>query len=425
MKLFSNTHKQPEKNDTALRIGFFADTYTPQVNGISVSLQLLTQTLRADGHQVTIFAPRFPDYADVDPDVHRIPAVPYKQLPSFYISLPGTPRTSMEIRRCTFDVLHVHSPLSTGVMAYMTAKAKRTPLIYTYHTAITDYVTYLKIGTGARPVQRAARWFSTTTANMADHIVAPSVKVMDLLLAQRVNRPVHVIANGIELTRFQKPYQGSRFRHQLGIAPHAPMLLSVGRLAAEKSLNLLIEAFSHIAAHIPNARLVFAGDGDARGELEAQAAASGYGERIHFLGMVQREELPELLHEADLFLSSSTCETQCVAMAEAIAASLPIVAVSDRAFTGMFANGVNGYVAPQDAAGFGAVVCNLLMDADTLQRFGRNSLELSQHFSIEAQASALVALYREAILEKASKQYKQLFFIRHSLTRSTFKRSMK
>jgi 1,2-diacylglycerol 3-alpha-glucosyltransferase len=423
MKLFSHTQPETTPNSAALRIGFFADTYTPQINGISVSLQLLTKTLRAAGHQVTIFAPRFPDYVDVDPDVHRIPAVPYKQLPSFYISLPGTPQTSKEIRRCTLDVLHVHSPLSTGVMAYMAAKAKRTPLIYTYHTAITDYVTDLKIGADAKPVQRAARWFSTTTANLTDHVVAPSVKVKDLLAAQHVSRPVHVIPNGIDLARFQQSHYGTGFRQQLGIAPDALMLLSVGRLAAEKSLNLLIEAFPHIAARIPNVHLVLAGDGDSRSELEALAAASGCGERIHFPGMIQREALPALLHEADLFVTSSTSETQCVAMAEAIAASLPIVGVSDRAFTGMFANGVNGYVAPQDANGFAAVVCNLLLDTPMLYKFGKNSLALSQNFSIEAQAAALVALYRQAIAEKATQRRARQFSIRKSFTRSTFKRS--
>src|SRR5262245_22177086 len=98
MKLFTKTHQQITSSDAPLRIGFFADTYIPQVNGISISLQMLTSALRAEGHQVTIFVPRFPDHVDVDPDVHRIPAVPYRQMPSFYISLPGTPHTSLEIR---------------------------------------------------------------------------------------------------------------------------------------------------------------------------------------------------------------------------------------------------------------------------------------------------------------------------------------
>lgn len=427
MKLFTTTHQQlSSTSDAPLRIGFFADTYTPQVNGISISLQLLTNALRAEGHQVTIFAPRFPGHVDVDPDVHRIPAVPYRQMPSFYISLPGTPHTSLEIRRCAFDVLHVHSALSTGLMAYLAAKSKHAPLVYTYHTAITDYVTYLKSSGSTQSVQRAARWFSTATANMADRIVAPSVKVRDLLVAQGVRRGIRIIPNGIELDRFAQPSYGLGFRQQLGIAPNAPLLISVGRLAAEKSLHRLVDAFPHIAAHIPNAHLVFAGDGETREALEAQAAVSGYRANIHFVGMVQREQLPTLLHEADLFLSSSTSETQCVAMAEAIAAGLPIVAIADRAFTGMFANGLNGYTAPQDPAGFGAVVTNLLFDPYTREKFSRNSLELSQKFSIEVQASALVALYREVISEKSSVR-RRLFFHRHSSStnRSTFERSIK
>jgi glycosyltransferase involved in cell wall biosynthesis len=425
MKLFSNPHRPQTRTisgDAPLRIGFFADTYAPQINGISVSLQLLTNSLRAAGHQVTIFAPRFPDYCDTDPDVHRIPSVAYMQSPPFYISVPGTPHTSLEIHRCEFDVLHVHSPLSAGILAYITAKAKHTPLIYTYHTAISDYVHYLNIAGNTQAMREAARWFSTATANLADRVVTPSAKTRELLVQQHVARPIHVIPNGIDLSRFQRANPSQSFRRSLGIANDARVLLSVGRLAPEKNLSLLVEAFTHIAAHIPDAHLVFAGDGSSRGELEARAAESAYGERVHFLGMVARADLPGLLHEADLFLSASTSETQCVAMAEAIAASLPIVAVADKAFAGMFANGVNGFAAPRDAQGFGAVACNLLANPEELHRFGRNSVELSRNFSIEAQAAALVELYREAILKKSTVRRKHTS-ISNSFTRSIFQRS--
>ncbi len=426
MKLFSKSHKQPASTisgDAPLHIGFFADTYAPQINGISVSLQLLTQSLRAAGHQVTIFAPRFPGYTDTDPDIHRIPAIAYMQSPPFYMSVPGTPRTSLAIRRCQFDVLHVHSPLSTGVLAYVAAKAKHAPLVYTYHTAITDYVHYLNIVGNAGAMRKAARWFSTTTANRADQVVTPSAKIKDMLLKEHVKRPIHVIPNGIDLGRFQQPSHSTRFRRQLGIAHDAQVLLSLGRLAPEKSLPLLVEAFTHIAARLANAHLVFAGDGSSRGALEAQAAVSGYGQHIHFLGMVERADLPDLLHEADLFLSASTSETQCVAMAEAIAAGLPVVAVADKAFAGMFANGINGLVAPNNAQDFGAAVCYLLTDPEDLQQFGRNSLELSRNFSVESQAAALVALYREAITEKSTLRRKRRL-IPNFLTRTTFTRSL-
>ena len=417
-------HRQPMPavpGEAALRIGFFADTYAPQINGISVSLQWLTQALRAAGHQVTIFAPRFPDYDDTDPDVHRIPALTYRLSPPYYISVPGTPRTSLALRRCEFDVLHIHSPLSTGMIAYLTAKAKHTPLIYTYHTAITDYVRYLKRLGSTRPVYGAARWFSTTTANLTDQIVTPSEKTKVLLLRQRVRRPIHVIPNGIDLASFQRVDGSHSFRRRLGIDPAVPLLLSVGRLAPEKNLSLLVEAFVQIAAHFPGSQLVFAGDGSSRADLERQAAACGLAERIHFVGMLAHADLPGLLQEADLFLSAATTETQCVAMAEAIAAGLPLVAVWDQAFAGMLINGLNGMVAPADAQSFGSVVCSLLADPEKLRSFSKNSLGLSRSFSVEAQAAALVELYRKAIVEKIM-QRRNRRFAPKSRARATFER---
>jgi len=405
--------------DAPLHIGFFADTYAPQINGISVSLQLLVQGLRAEGHEVTIFAPRFPHYHDLDENVHRIPAVPYTQSPPFYVAVPGTPRTSLALGRCHFDILHVHSPLSTGVLAYLTARAKHTPLVYTYHTAITDYVHYLKFGGNTRPARKAARWFSTRTANLADRVVTPSDKIRDLLIHEHVSRPIHTISNGIDLQAFHQATSSGTYRRQLGLAPTDRLLISVGRLAPEKHLDLLVDAFAHIAARLPDAHLVFAGDGSSRADLEKQAAAGGYADRIHFLGMVDRPALPGLLREANLFLSASTTETQCVAMVEAIASELPVVALWDAAFTGMLVDGLNGLCAPRDTTIFADLVCSLLADPQRLLAFGKNSLELSRKFSIEAQVTALLALYRETIREKSDAQLKRISSI-YPLTRSTF-----
>ena len=118
----------------SLRIGLFTDTYAPQVNGVSISLQLLSKGLREAGHQVTIFAPKFPGYTDDQGGVYRVPALRYLNKPPIYVAVPGTPRTTWRLTRKQFDVLHAHSPLSIGFLAYITASTKNIPLIYTYHT---------------------------------------------------------------------------------------------------------------------------------------------------------------------------------------------------------------------------------------------------------------------------------------------------
>ncbi len=395
----TTTRPQPTTNapDRALRIGFFTDTYAPQVNGIAISLQLLARELRAAGHQVTVFAPRFPGYHDPESEVYRLPAVRYMQMPPVYLAVPGTPRATLALRRCQFDIVHAHSPLSLGLLAYLTAQAKGAPLIYTYHTSITDYTHHLKMVGRTRPVRRAAGWFSTASTNLGDQIIAPSAKFKRLLESQNVRRPIHTIPNGIDLRNFDQPKNPGAYRRRLGLAEDAPLLVYVGRVDPEKRIDFLIAAFGRLAARRTDAHLVIAGDGSARRALEAQAAASGYGGRIHFLGMVNRADLPDLLHDADLFLSASTSETQCLAMVEAIAAGLPVVAVRDDAFEGILADGVNGRAVPREAEALSAAADNLLAAPTIRQAFGRNSVELSRKFSIEAQVESLTGLYREAI----------------------------
>ena len=389
----------PKLNVGSLRIGLFTDTYAPQVNGVSISLQLISEGLQRAGHQVTIFAPRIPGYTDDKPGIVRLPSLKYLNDPPIYVAVLGTPRSTWSLTRKHFDVLHAHSPLTVGLLAYFTASTKNLPLIYTYHTSITDYTHYLKIIGGTGVIRHAARWFSTTSTNLGDQIVVPSPKFHRLLLEQKVTKPIHTIPNGIDLSHFKAAKNPGSFRSRLGIKPDAPILLSVGRVDPEKRLDFLIDAFVRLADRIPNAHLAFAGDGSARKKLEAHAANTNVSDRIHFLGMVNRVELPDLLHDATVFLSASTTEVHPISVIEAIASSLPLVAVQDEAFEGMIVENENGHLTPLDVGVFSDTLVKLLSDPEKLTQYGKRSLELSEKFSIEGQVRTLENLYFEAILQ--------------------------
>lgn len=383
----------------SLRIGLFTDTYAPQVNGVSISLQLISDGLRRRGHQVTIFAPRFPGYEDNETNVMRLPSLKYLNNPPIYVAVLGTPRSTWSLTRKHFDVLHAHSPASVGLLAYLTASTKRLPLIYTYHTSITDYTHYVKFIGGSSIIKHAASWFSTTSTNLGDQIVVPSPKFHRLLLEQKVKRPIHIIPNGINLDGFKSAKNPGNFRNRLGMQPDAPILLSVGRIDPEKRLDFLIDAFDRIADHVPNARLVFAGDGSARKKLEEHAASVRSKDRIHFLGMVNRADLPDLLHDAAVFLSASTTEVHPISVIEAIAAGLPVLAVQDEAFEGMVIDGENGHQTLLDVNVYSDTLLSLLKDPERLSRYGKRSAELSEKYSIEGQVRALENLYIESILQ--------------------------
>ncbi len=389
----------PKPHLGSLRIGLFTDTYAPQVNGVSISLQLVSEGLQRNGHQVTIFAPRIPGYKDDQPGVVRLPSLKYLNDPPIYVAVLGTPRSTWSLTRKHFDVLHAHSPLTVGLLAYFTASTKNLPLIYTYHTSITDYTHYLKIIGGTGVIRHAARWFSTTSTNLGDQIVVPSPKFHRLLLEQKVTKPIVTIPNGIDLSNFKVAKNPGSFRSRLGLKPDAPILLSVGRVDPEKRLDFLIDAFVRLSERIPDAHLVFAGDGSARKKLEAHAANTNVNDRIHFLGMVNRVDLPDLLHDATVFLSASTTEVHPISVIEAIASGLPLVAVQDEAFEGMILENENGHLTPLDVGMFSDTLVALLSDPEKLERYEKRSTQLSGKFSIEGQVSALENLYFEAILQ--------------------------
>lgn len=392
-------HTEQEMPVGSLRIGLFTDTYAPQVNGVSISLQLISEGLKKRGHQVTIFAPRFPGYKDDQSNVMRLPSLKYLNNPPIYVAVLGTPRSTWSLTRKHFDVLHAHSPLSVGLLAYLTASTKRLPLIYTYHTSITDYTHYVKFIGGTSVMKYAARWFSAASTNLGDQIVVPSPKFERLLHEQKVRRNIHVVPNGIDLSSFQTAKNPGSIRRKLGIKPDAPILLTVGRMDPEKRLDFIVDAFVRIAGHNPDVHLVFAGDGSARKSIESQALGTKVKDRIHFLGMVARAELPDVLHDADLFLSASTTEVHPISVIEAIASGLPIVAVKDEAFEGMIENDQNGYMVPLNLETYADTISALLTDREKLTRFGKHSAALSEKYSIEGQVKALEKLYMEAILQ--------------------------
>ena len=393
------TESNQKPNLGSLRIGLFTDTYAPQINGVSISLQLVSEGLQRRGHQVTIFAPKFPGYKDDQPGVVRLPSLKYLNDPPIYVAVPGTPRSTWSLSRKHFDVLHAHSPLTVGFLAYLTASTKNLPLIYTYHTSITDYTHYLKVIGGTGVIRHAARWFSAMSTNLGDQIVVPSPKFHRLLLEQKVTKPIQVIPNGIDLSNFKAAKNPGSFRNKLGVSSDAPILLSVGRVDPEKRLDFLIDAFVRLAERVPDAHLVFAGDGGARKKLEEQAAATQVNDRIHFLGMVDRAVLPDILHDATVFLSASTTEVHPISVIEAIASGLPLVAVQDEAFEGMIMENENGHLTPLDVGAFSDTLAALLADPEKLVRYGKRSMELSTKFSIEAQVKTLENLYFEAILQ--------------------------
>jgi glycosyltransferase involved in cell wall biosynthesis len=135
---------------------------------------------------------------------------------------------------------------------------------------------------------------------------------------------IEVVPSGIDVARFAGGRRDQRLRSRLGVAAGDRLVLYVGRLAKEKNVELALRALT--LAGDESLKLIVAGDGPHRAELERIAHESGVWSATRFLGALARHELPDLYASADAFVMPSTTETQGLVMAEALAAGARVIA---------------------------------------------------------------------------------------------------
>jgi glycosyltransferase involved in cell wall biosynthesis len=206
------------------------------------------------------------------------------------------------------------------------------------------------------------------------------------------------IPNGIRTEGFQAAGQAARagLREELGLAPDSRLVGTVGRLQPVKDQANLIRAFRQVRLRVPDAALVLVGDGVLRRELEALAASEGVADATRFLG--DRSDVPRLLQGLDVFALSSVSEGYSIALLEACAAQLPIVATDVGGNGEIVRDRENGLlVAPRDTDALAAALTELLSSPARAMALGRAGRQwVDREGSFRTMASRYEALYRSA-----------------------------
>jgi glycosyltransferase involved in cell wall biosynthesis len=374
-----------------LRIGLFTNNYFPMLGGVPTAVETVRRGLEDLGHEVVVVAPRMAGTDDTGRQVIRVPAVPAPTYPDFALPLPVGPGLSRRLRSLELDVFHAHHPFLLGASARRLARAAGRPFVFTYHTLYDRYAHYVPLPR-AMVARRAIRW-SARFADTADLVLAPSDFVARRLRAQGVRRPVEVLPTGIDLDSF-RPGDRSAARRALELDADDRLLLYVGRLDREKNLELLLDAVAGI--RIPRVRLLLVGRGTQVAALRRAAAVRGLGDRVAFRGGSPPDGLPAYYRAADAFVFASTTETQGLAVLEAMACGLPVVAVRASGIEEVVAEGVSGLLVPEDAAAFSAAAAQVLTDADLAAKLALGAREAAAPFASPALVSRLLAAYQRA-----------------------------
>lgn len=378
-----------------MRIGFFTDTYTPQINGVVTSIRLFKRALEARGHEVYVFAPDPEHHEDGEVTV-RFPSLPFAFQPEMRLASPFSMEALRVLDAVDFDVIHSHDPFSIGLFGHRVARRHSIPYVHTYHTLYPEYVHYVW---ETRLTKSLARRLSREFCEACNTIIAPSTKIEEFLREWGVTVPIDIIATGVDIAHYGALDEAavSAMRSRLGLRESDRTALFMGRLGREKSVETLIRAVWH--SRNSTTKLIIAGDGPDRGDLERLSRELGLSKRVIFAGYLRGDEAVAAYHSADVFAFASTSETQGLVIGEAMAAGLPVIAVEDRAVQDFVVSGETGYLVPGRPEDVARSLDSLLADDGLRATFSRASRERAGQFSIARQAQRLEDHYLRAIQE--------------------------
>jgi len=345
-----------------VRIALVTDTYTPQVNGVTTIVRRVVEVLGRARQDAVVVAPEYPVSQPGTVDVElRVPSVAFPPYPALRLSLPQPRRVAQFLDEFRPDLVHVMTEGPLGLVGRRYALRRGLPLVTSYHTDFPQHSRYYHLGSLESAIWRWLVWFHRPAA--LTHTPGGFVKAE---LERRGLARVRVWGHTADTARFDHRKRDLGLRRRLGVADGAVMVLHVGRLAKEKNLEVLAEAWTRARAELGGrAAFVFAGDGP----MAAWCAREmPWAIRLGFLDVA---ELAVLYASADLCVLPSRTETCGLVAVEAMASGLPVIAADAGGFRESVTTWVNGFlIPPEDARGFASAISQLVLDPELRHRMG-------------------------------------------------------
>lgn len=369
-----------------MRIGMVTACYKPLINGVTQMVSLYKQHLEARGHEVTIFTLGDPDPAGDEPGVVRSPAISLGES-GYYLGMRYTHAAQELLHQ--MEIIHCHHLFMSVDMAH---RYGRCPIVYTNHTRYDLYTgTYIPLPQPAADALMRQIWPEYT--DLADIVITPSESVRQVMFDFGVRQPIVVIENGVDLQPFRHPSRPCR-KTDLGFSESDTLFIYVGRLATEKNLDILLEQFAIAQDIVPNLALLLVGKGPLHEELQSLAYELGIAAKVHFTGPVDYKEVANYLAAADLFVTASVTEVHPLTVIEAMAAGLPVVAVSSPGIVDTVEAGHSGLLTKRLNGGLAAAMVALALTPHRRQQMTEAAREASERFDIRHTVTRTLELYQ-------------------------------
>ena len=414
-----------------MRVGIFTESYPPLVNGVSTSILMLQNALEKLGHEVfivTVSDDKKNYTLEDDGHILRLPSMNLANCYDYKFTSVYPIKAVNIIKKMNLDVIHSNVEFTIGIFARVVSEQLGIPLVHTYHTNWEDYTHYITKNKKIlddickKLLKYLVVFFEDKTVT---ELIVPSNKIYNIFKDKyKFTKNIHIIQTGIETSKFYKENFSSKdinnLKKKYGIKKKDFVVMTVSRLAKEKSVDRLINNQKELLKRYPNMKLLIVGDGPDIDKLKMQACSLNISNNVIFTGKVTLEEIPIYYQLGDVFVTASKSETQGLTVVEAISSSLPIVAVKDDSFISSVIDDFNGYVFTSDEKYIESIL-KLYENNDIYNRLSNQSRILSSDFSSEYFALKVLKVYETAIENYKKDNKKVINRIKKKITAKKYK----
>ncbi len=370
-----------------LRLALFTDTYPPQLNGVSRTLERLVRAVADRGGEARVYTTTDPEATQVDPAIWRRPSIPFWAYPQLRLAPPVGGRIYNDLMAWRPTLLHAATPFGMGLTGRACALRLGIPLVTSYHTSFSEYAKFYRLGLLSGLGWTFFRWFHNT----GQRTYVPTRAIADELRPFGFER-LAVWGRGIETGRFNPRFRSTATRAELGATDDTIVVAYVGRLAAEKGLDVALDAMHRLRGE--DVIFALAGNGPYAGACRRKAPAG-----TRFTGRIVGEALSAFYASADLFIFPSTTDTFGNVLLEAMASGLPVIAADVGPTRELMARGGGVLIPGGNGAALASAIQALAADPARRRRLAAEGIAAASLCSWEHIFDALVADYRRVLAE--------------------------
>ena len=386
------------------KIGLFNDSFPPTIDGVANAVFNYATILNKHNFTPTVVTPKYPNVVDnYSFDVYRYHSAKLTPHMPYRVGNPFSPLTIHELSKKEFDILHVHSPFASSVLAHELSifRKRKIPTILTYHTKFDiDIDRYID----NKQFNKVARKFVKTNIEFADDVWAVSKGTIDSLRKFGYNGEVFVIPNGTDFTKGRSSQEQISELDRIYCTQNEELvLLYCGRMMWYKNIKIILDTLKILTDSKIKFKMFFVGDGPDRPYIEKYAHGLGLKDIAIFTGAIyDREKVRTFFSRANLFLFPSTYDTSGLVVKEAAACGCASALIKGSCAAEDVVDGVSGILAEYETAeSFAKSILSAIKVPELLGKLGKcaqDTVYLSWEDSV-----AIAEKRYEYIIEKYKK----------------------